>query len=349
MNARGYVPITSHTLLSLRGLFGTAGGDLPIERQFALGGIGSVHGYSFKQETGTRMGLLNAEYTLVFGNLGRDREAMTLFSFYDVGRVGGVSTSNRWLNGFGLELGPRASGSSSVPEQRHSRVTPDPGPLLTDILMTRRRALTVLLAACLGLGVAAPASALEARVTEMRIAGGSVFAAIELKDIFPVKFQSVLEAGGAIHLRLQVELWENRPVWDKLAQPTAINVFRMVFERDTGQVKVSDAPLWRGQRTPAWQEPLALRIDLGRAEALSDKARSYVRVLATLGTIAEKESATASSVVFGDDDSAVSLAAMGKMLFNAVLQANEYLQSVSADTRTRDLAGRELKAGVKLK
>ena len=213
--------------------------------------------------------------------------------------------------------------------------------------MTRRRALTVLLAACLGLGVAAPASALDARVTEMRIAGGSVFAAIELKDIFPVKFQSVLEAGGAIHLRLQVELWENRPVWDKQVQPTAINVFRMVFERDTRQVKVSDR-YGEVSVQPAWQEPLALRIDLGRAEALSDKAQYYVRVLATLGTIAEKESATASSVVFGDDDSAVSLAAMGKMLFNAVLQANEYLQSVSADTRTRDLAGRELKAGVKL-
>jgi hypothetical protein len=213
--------------------------------------------------------------------------------------------------------------------------------------MTRRRALAVLLAACLGLGMAAPASALDARVTEMRIAGGSLFAAIELKDIFPAKFQSVLEGGGAIHLRLQVELWENRPVWDKQAQPAAINVFKMVLERDSRQVKVSDR-YGEVSVQPAWQEPLALRIDLGRAEALSDKSQYYVRVLATLGTIAEKESATASSVVFGDDESAVSLAAMGKMLFNAVLQANEYLQSVSAETRTRDLAGHELKAGVKL-
>jgi len=39
---------------------------------------------------------------------------------------------------------------------------------------------------------------------------------------------------------------------------------------------------------------------------------------------------------------------MGKMLFRAVLQVNEYLQSVTAETRTRALAGRELKAGVKL-
>ena len=39
---------------------------------------------------------------------------------------------------------------------------------------------------------------------------------------------------------------------------------------------------------------------------------------------------------------------MGKMLFHAVLQVNEYLQSVSSETRTREITGRDLKAGVKL-
>ena len=38
---------------------------------------------------------------------------------------------------------------------------------------------------------------------------------------------------------------------------------------------------------------------------------------------------------------------MGRLLFHAVLQVNDYLQSVSADARTRDITGRELKAGVK--
>ena len=33
---------------------------------------------------------------------------------------------------------------------------------------------------------------------------------------------------------------------------------------------------------------------------------------------------------------------------NAVLQVNEYLQSVSSETRSREMTGRELKAGVKL-
>ena len=188
---------------------------------------------------------------------------------------------------------------------------------------------------------------MEAVFGELRVAGGSVFAALEMRDLFPAKFQTVLQDGAAIHLRLQLELWEDRPVWDKLTYPAVISVFRLVLDPQTRVVKVADQ-YGEVSRQPAWQEPLSLRIDLGRADALADGARYYVRVLATLGTIAEKEGAAASSVVFGDDDSSVSIAAMGKMLFRAVLQVNEYLQSVSSDTRSREMTGRELKSGVKL-
>ena len=193
----------------------------------------------------------------------------------------------------------------------------------------------------------APAEALEARVTEIRVAGGSVRASIEIRDMFPEKFQSILQDGAAIHLRLQIELWEDRPVWDKLANPAVISVFRMVLDPQTRAVRVADQ-YGEVSRQPAWQEPLSLRIDLGRPDSLSDGARYYIRALATLGTIAEKEGAAASNVVFGDDDSSVSIAAMGKMLFRAVLTVNEYLQSVTSDTRSREMTGRELKAGVKL-
>jgi len=213
--------------------------------------------------------------------------------------------------------------------------------------MTRRVALRTVLTAFLALGLASPAAALEARITEIRVAGGSVFAALELRDVFPEKFRAVLEDRAAIHLRLQIELWEDRPVWDKLAHPSAVSVFRMVLDSDTHVVRVADR-YGEVSAMPAWQEPLALRLDLGRADALGDGTQYYVRVMATLGTIAEKESTTASNAVFGDDDSSLSIAGMGKMLFHAVLQVNEYLQSVSTETRTRALAGRELKAGVKL-
>jgi len=119
------------------------------------------------------------------------------------------------------------------------------------------------------------------------------------------------------------------------------------IDPSTRQVKVADQ-YGEVSRQPAWQEPLVLRLDLGRADALSDSGNYYVRVLATLGTVAEKESERAGNAVFGDDDSTVSLAGMGKMLFHAVLSVNDYLQSVSAESRTRNVSGREMKAAIKL-
>jgi len=50
--------------------------------------------------------------------------------------------------------------------------------------------------------------------------------------------------------------------------------------------------------------------------------------------------------VFGADEG-VTLGSMGRMLFRAVLQVNDYLQSVSAEARTRDVTGREMKAGIR--
>jgi hypothetical protein len=211
----------------------------------------------------------------------------------------------------------------------------------------RRRFLPIILALLLMSTHVSPLLALETQLIELRVAGGSLFAALELREMFPAKFQAILNDGAAIHLRLQLELWEDRPMWDKLAFPAVVTVFRMVLDPQTRAVKVADQ-YGEVSRQPAWQEPLSLRLELGRPDTLADDARYYVRALATLGTIAEKESAAAGNAVFGDDDSAVSLGAMGKMLFRAVLSVNEYLQSVSTDARSRELSGRELKAGVKL-
>jgi hypothetical protein len=209
-----------------------------------------------------------------------------------------------------------------------------------------RRALCTLPIVVALAGFSSPAAALEVRLTELRVAGGSIRAALDVADMFPQKFQAILEGGAAIHLRLQLELWEDR-VWDRLAQPATVTVFRIVLDPATRQVRVADQ-YGEVSRQPAWREPLSLRLDLGRADALSDSAQYYVRALATLGTIAENESERASSAVFGDDDSTVSIASMGKMLFRAVLQVNEYLQSVSAETRTRNVSGGAMKAGVKI-
>jgi hypothetical protein len=202
------------------------------------------------------------------------------------------------------------------------------------------------LVALAALGAAAPASALELHVAELRAAGGTVRANLELRDLFPDRFRETLEARGALHLRLQIELWQDRPLWDKLVQPALITVLRIVLDPGTKQVTVSDQ-YGELNRQAAWQEPVALHVDVARADAVADASRYYVRVLATLGTLAEHEAEQASDAVFGRDDGSVSLAKVGRVLFHTVLEVSDYLQSVSTEARTRDLAGRELKTGVK--
>jgi hypothetical protein len=48
-----------------------------------------------------------------------------------------------------------------------------------------------------------------------------------------------------------------------------VTVFRIVLDPSTRQVRVTDQ-YGEVSRQPAWQEPLTLRLDLGRAETLGD-------------------------------------------------------------------------------
>ena len=198
-----------------------------------------------------------------------------MFVFYDAGRVTSpVSPSHAdWLRGVGVGLG--AGGlrvefgfrANDIPDSRQILVRS-----LADLLMRTPPARGLSSTAVMALGFAAPAAALETRLTELRVAGGSIRASLEIREMFPAKFQTVLEEGAAIHLRLQIELWEDRPVWDKLAQPAVVSVFRIVLDPSTRMVRVADS-YGEVSRQAAWQEPLTLRPDLGRADALSDGAR----------------------------------------------------------------------------
>jgi hypothetical protein len=103
-NARVYLPLSPAQRLNGRLLIGASTGTLPAQRLFALGGIGTVHGYSFKEVAGERMVLANAEY-----NLGSHRSAHVI-GFLDVGRVyrpvtGIATSSGEWLTGLGVGLG----------------------------------------------------------------------------------------------------------------------------------------------------------------------------------------------------------------------------------------------------
>jgi outer membrane protein assembly factor BamA len=113
LNARVYMPLSPRQSLSARLIAGTSGGILPVERLFAIGGVGSVHGYAFKEAVGERMTLTNLEYGLDVTEdwrNGNDFGSLKLLLFLDAGRVHdpvGASTTD-WLRGtgIGLQTGP---------------------------------------------------------------------------------------------------------------------------------------------------------------------------------------------------------------------------------------------------
>ena len=59
--------------------------------------------------------------------------------------------------------------------------------------------------------------------------------------MFPEKFRQILQSGGSLHMRVQAELWEDRPVWDRLVRPAIVTVFRIVRDPATAQIAISDA------------------------------------------------------------------------------------------------------------
>lgn len=208
--------------------------------------------------------------------------------------------------------------------------------------MLARRALLVL--AILAVSVHS-AQAIEARLVEVRSIGPTVRVSLDLTDAFSDKFLALLDSGQSLFLRVQAELWEDRTMWDKLVRPAAVSVFRVI--RDPArQITVSDDV---GEVTtltsPA--SPLQVRVEAAPMDAVTESTKYYLRVIATLGTVELREAQQAGDVVFGRDDSSISMARIGKLIFRTVVHMTDYLQSVSAEARSRVFAGRELKAGVR--
>ena len=62
-------------------------------------------------------------------------------------------------------------------------------------------------------------------MAEIRTVGPSVRASIEMRQVFSEKFRQIVQSGGALHVRVQAELWEDRPLWDRLVRPALVTVF----------------------------------------------------------------------------------------------------------------------------
>ena len=109
VTARGRFPASPHQELAARVIGGWSGGLLPPQREFSIGGIGSVHGYRFKEVSGDTLALINLEYALGW------RNNFQVLGFFDAGRVtvrppplrAAPASDAPWLKGvgFGLAIG----------------------------------------------------------------------------------------------------------------------------------------------------------------------------------------------------------------------------------------------------
>jgi len=106
LSGRGRVMASEHQEVTARVIAGWSDGELPPQRQFAVGGIGSVHGYGFKESTGATLQLINLEYAVGWHN------GVQLIAFVDAGHTSVArsiaATEAPWLKGagWGIGLGP---------------------------------------------------------------------------------------------------------------------------------------------------------------------------------------------------------------------------------------------------
>ena len=194
---------------------------------------------------------------------------------------------------------------------------------------------------CIALLPAAHASALEVVIKEIHSPSSTVTASVEVSDVLPDRFKRHLDEGGVLHLRVEAELWESRPVWDRLVYPAIVHVFRLARIASRNEISVNDSA-GTTRTYPSAPNPLAVAIELGSSSRIAASAKYYVHVMATLGRLAEKDAEDAGDAVFGRDSDTTGLGALGRRLFRTVIKVSDYLQSVSAETTTKKTQGSEL-------
>lgn len=187
---------------------------------------------------------------------------------------------------------------------------------------------------------ASRALALEVQVKDLGAVAATVRATVEVRDVVPERFKKMLETGSVLHLRLQAELWESRPVWDRLVYPAITRVFRLARAASGGDVSIADAG--SSASYPTVPNPLPILLDLGNRDRVTASQKYYVHVVATLGTLAEREVDAAGDAVFGRESEANGLGSLGRLVFRTVLQVSDYMQSVTSETKSRKMSGAEL-------
>ena len=104
---RRYQPLGRYDNLNVRVRVGTSEGELPFQKTYEIGGLGTLHGYPFKGEMGNRMLLMNAEL-IVNGDFLGDlsfwpswlMSGFNLLVLTDAGLVRNVDANALWTSGF---------------------------------------------------------------------------------------------------------------------------------------------------------------------------------------------------------------------------------------------------------
>jgi surface antigen-like variable number repeat protein len=99
VTGRARMAAGEYQTFAARAIAGWSDGVLPPQRIFSVGGIGSVHGYDFKAQSGDRMALLNLEYEIGW------RGGLKGVGFFDVGRASPPGADAPWLKGVGWGVG----------------------------------------------------------------------------------------------------------------------------------------------------------------------------------------------------------------------------------------------------
>ncbi|MBI3263103.1 MAG: hypothetical protein HYZ58_08125 [Acidobacteria bacterium] len=187
------------------------------------------------------------------------------------------------------------------------------------------------------------AEALSCAIAETRNAGGTLRVVLAVSDPFGSgRFREMVDRGGTLYLRLQSDLWEDRPVWDKLVQPSIVTVFRILRDPASGAVTLQDS----SGTTSSFKEfprQLPLTFDAGPIAGLLDRARYYLHTQFTVGTVEPRDIEDVSEAVFGPDDRSTGLGALGKFVFRKILQVSDYLQSESCELSSRKFASADLR------
>jgi hypothetical protein len=198
-------------------------------------------------------------------------------------------------------------------------------------------------AIALVLALAAPAAAeLDVQVKDVKTPASAVRTTIELRDILPDRFKKMMmDDGRVLHLRVQAELWESRPIWDRLVYPAIVRVFRLGRAPVGRNVAITD-PDGSAVSYPAMPSTMPVVVDLGDRNRVTLTEKYYVHVVATLGTLAETEADEVGDAVFGNEGETGSLSALGRLAVKTAMKVSDYLQSVTAEARSRKLAGAEI-------